>query len=460
MATEAAPSLQFISAYDPQGGLITLVNEPELPLALELTLFIKDKTIALMHHFTDRRHSIAFTRELRGRIQRITASGSYNKLCYDLMSLSKGHARLAKAVNQFQQTLTMLAQSPISTSFMCTTSMHFGRSPSPLMITYPKPLPLMGELHGDALITALLGLNPQQQEEQYRFLSAQQVIELSYEERSKQLFPRIFVTIPHATLNQLLLGVNDDEHAHLRSLFEQLQVHSLPWFTQGFKIIRQRFADICNAQAAAIDQLDRDFRLIESNSHITEKHILRARELAGDIELAYQAEERLRNLISGIIVDPLTIRLFQEMPYRYSGLSKRVSEELSEHQNVSGCPYGILYLLAFDDPEDDSQEELLKTVCEWGFTRWENWVEYRLITPPDDITRADWESNPRLAYEAGLKHLETIGIKSIRDLMRLKIFNAQMLASYNDWKTEKHIDAKRGNIIEQLINYFWRPHEE
>src|SRR5690606_23097242 len=120
----------------------------------------------------------------------------------------------------------------------------------------------------------------------------------------------------------------------------------------------------------------------------------------------------------------------KELPIRYIGLLNRVSDREADQKLVSGCPYGIIYRLSFNEyahshAEEASKEELVTIICSWNLPHWTDWVNHGILDRPADEN--EWKNNISKAYEAGIEQLQKKGIGSIQDLKKFRIFNAELL---------------------------------
>lgn len=374
-----------------------------------------------------------------------------NKILEGLKSNPDGAATLTKVINEFEKICARVI--PKQTSFYFP---HWPLRVHPLYASFQPQLmqtaPL--QLYGPTLIAHVSQMQTSDEiVDLAKQIQIEQVHEIVNSDQCNQAIPRLLTFLPHAIFTKFLLDVDDEKAKKVNVAL--IAVRGEEWFTEKFKHVREHFVNTCNQMAAKIDELNRKLRLIHL-ADISNETIERIEALHTETNQAWEAQQRLQILVRNIIFDCETEQLFSvEIPKRYIGLLNRLSDKKQNQALVSGCPYGILYRLAYDsfanDDETLSQKEkeieLVSVITTW-LPDLSGWVDSGIIEAADREQGLE-------AYSIGIKNLAKINITSISDLKTHRIFNSAMLQHYIEKKRKEPVDGESSNLIQSLTR-LWR----
>lgn len=358
-------------------------------------------------------------------------------------------------------------------------SCRLQNSPSKIFSPQSEIEKRFSNLKGEKLIEAIENLESDEEVSNVaKTLTIQQVEEIIRAESCSSIVPRLLVSLESVVFFQYLLGIDNRTARLINSRLHKVRRQA--WFTEKFKQIREDSANISNKQAKEIDLLNRRLRKLARND-ITRQVIASIDELKQDTLFAFEAHKRLLILLENIEIDLETVYLFRvELPHRYEGLLKRLSDNQEDQRKVSGCPYGILYRKSFEEyecidmpnttatlnavstksPEQKAAEDgadLVSVICTWELPHWSDWIVAGILDTPDEQTLQEWTADGSKAFKEGLRNLINLDLASIQDLKRHRIFNAALLKNYiaeeKKKKREVQVDYQWLNPLQRLIQF-------
>lgn len=251
----------------------------------------------------------------------------------------------------------------------------------------------------------------------------------------KAKLPYIITSLEYDVLEEVLQSLSGDETSLIlinQNLKEALRktCDLQAWIEREFYTIRQTFVDTLNTFGNSIDMLCKRFRDHIYAHRITKDDLKDIDELLQHILIRHSNIKTLQKLYAGILKDPETIKVLNEIEEAYTEDIARLSQSDAKAPQVKGRIYDIIARNTFLAEGYEDEDEAFECFGLWSLTTAESLRESGLLSSlSDEEFQNKKERLSELNYIA-LEKLKSANIATIADFKRLRIYNANLLKRY------------------------------
>jgi len=286
-------------------------------------------------------------------------------------------------------------------------------------------------------------------------LDASQILKIislcNEEENLQPICPYALVSADYNTFQEILHCLSYDEEAlYLTKTVLKKAINSdkeiKNWVEKNFYSIRQTFVDTRNHLSKTIDDLCKKYRGDLSTQLITKKELQEIDDLHFSIVERKNNVKILLYLFQGLLENKLTLNLLNQLIITYEQDTTRLVEKASP--SICGNVWEIIRENSFEVNNCESEDDAIECFALWHLTTAESLLNCSLITLEefhkeiDDHNRHHGNSleknnlfNPKeetlknFSFLA-IERLEKLGIHTIGDFERLRIYNVNLLKDF------------------------------
>jgi len=244
----------------------------------------------------------------------------------------------------------------------------------------------------------------------------------------------LFGSIKHTTFVEMIQSFEGNILTHLNEILRRSSPESIKWFQEAFRVQRDGFIESCNNMKNLIDALAKRFRDDIEGHNLRETDLYQIYELVDHIALTMNVIlEKLDPFLRDVITHPETRHvLFVGLKKDYKTHMTRLTETRDYDERPAGCLFPIIYRNIFERTELGDLDEAYDIFADWGIFRIEDYREAGLYgrISNDLYAKLNLQSSVVNPFQLATNHLAKLGIKTIADWKRLKIFNLSLLKIY------------------------------